>query len=207
MDEAERTEQVKLATGGDADALQRLIVFYHAPLRRLLEDKIDGRFRRHIDPDDVLQEAYVAAFKAAGDCRFDGPGAFYRWLEAVVRNRLKDQIRALKQQKRNIGREVAVRPIATASYCDLIDRLPSPQSTPSRQVSRDEATAAVLSCLARLTDDQRNAIRLRFLEGRPVSEIASCLGKSDMAVHMLFHRGLKALRELMGSITHYLTRL
>ncbi|MCK4658493.1 MAG: sigma-70 family RNA polymerase sigma factor [Phycisphaerae bacterium] len=197
---------MKLAVRGDTDALQRLMVCYHPPLRRLLEGEIERRFRRHIDPDDVLQEAYVSAFKSAGDCRFDGPGAFYRWLEAIVRSRLKNQIRSLKQQKRDVDREVAWLPGATASYSALIDRLPSPQSTPSRQVSREEATAAMLSCLAQLTDDQRSAIKMRFLEERPVSEIASCLGKSETAVHMLFHRGLKALRELMGSITSYLTR-
>lgn len=207
MDEAERAAQVRLAAKGDADALQRLIVCYHAPLRRLIEGDIDKRFRRHVDPDDVLQEAYIAAFKGAGDCHFDGPGAFYRWLEAIVRSRLKNQLRALKQQKRDVHREVFRRPGTSASYSDLIDRLPSPQSTPSQQVSREEAAAAMLSCLARLTDDQRRAIKMRFLEGRPVSEIASSLGKSEPAVHMLFHRGLKALRELMGSITHYLTEL
>ena len=204
MDENEKAVQVELAANGDRDALQRLIVHYHVPLRTILAREIDCVVRRYVDPDDVLQETYIAAFKAVADCDFDGAGGFYKWLERIARNQLKNQQRALKQQKRDVGREVA-RQTATTSYPDLIQRLASPQSTPSRHVAREEATAAVMSCLARLTDDQRIAVTMRFLEGRPVSEIAARLGRSEMAVHMLFHRGLKALRELMGSITRYLT--
>jgi RNA polymerase sigma-70 factor (ECF subfamily) len=74
-------------------------------------------------------------------------------------------------------------------------------------MAQDEAIAALLSSLARLTDDQREVIRLRFLEGRPVAEIAGRLDKTEAAIHMLSHRGLKALEELMGSITQYLSGL
>lgn len=65
----------------------------------------------------------------------------------------------------------------------------------------------LLSSLAHPTDDQREIIRLRFLESRPVAEIAARLGKTEAAVHMLSHRGLKSLEELMGSITLYLSGL
>ena len=65
--------------------------------------------------------------------------------------------------------------------------------------------AAVLSSLARLTEDQRDVVRLRFLEGKPVAEIAIRLGKTEAAVHMLSHRGLKALRELMTSLSDYIS--
>ena len=81
------------------------------------------------------------------------------------------------------------------------------ESTPSRQIAKDEAIAAVMSCLARLRDDQRTVVQLRFLEGRSVADVAEHLGKTEPAIHMLCHRGLTALRESMVSITHYLSRL
>ena len=40
MNEAERAELVRRAVQGDADALQRLIVYYHAALRRFIERKM-----------------------------------------------------------------------------------------------------------------------------------------------------------------------
>ena len=207
MDEQERAAQVELAAGGDQDALQRLIVWYHGPLRGVLEGEMDGPLRRHIDPDDVLQETYIAAFKAVSGCEFDGPGGFYKWLETIARNQLKDQQRALKSKKRDIARNLSGQPTMTASYPDLLPRLPGGDSTPSRQLAKQEAIAAVMSSLARLADDRRTVVRKRFLEGRPVGEIATSLGKTEAAVHMLTHRGLKDLRRLMVSITRYLTRL
>ena len=207
MDEEERAAQVGLASGGDADALQRLIVHYHATLHGILDGQIDDTMRRHVDPDDVLQETYIAAFRAVTGCEFEGPGGFYKWLETIARNQLRDRQRALGRQKRDVGREVAHQPVTTASYPDLVQRLASPQSTPSRHLAKAEATAAVMSCLARLTDDQRAVVRMRFLEGRPVAEIATALGKTENAIHVACHRSLNELRQLLMSITHYLTSL
>ncbi len=93
------------------------------------------------------------------------------------------------------------------SSSDLMARLSSPGTSPSRSLDKDEASAAVISSMARLTDDQRAIVRMRFLEDKPVAEIAAELGKTEAAIHMLSFRGLKALRELMGSITQYLTKL
>ena len=203
MEERERSEQIGLATSGDRQALQRLIVEYHAPLRRSIEANLNGVFYTRIDPDDVLQDTYVAAFKAIAGASFDGPAAFYGWLETIASNQLKSRIRSLKQKKRDIEREVAPKVSLATTHIDVFQRLVSPQSTPSRGVARAELAAAVMSCLARLTEEQRIAITMRFLEECSVSEIAVHLAKSESAVYMLFHRGLKALREYMDFITRY----
>jgi RNA polymerase sigma-70 factor (ECF subfamily) len=207
MDEPQRAAQVELAASGDPDALQRLIVHYHAVLHRTVETAMGASLRRHFDPDDVLQQAYVAAFKSIAGCSFDGPGGFYKWLERAALNQLKDARRALKRQKRDVARDLTRRVTATTSYPGLLDRVAAPDSTPSRRLAKADAAAAVISCLARLTEDQRNVIRLRFLEGQSVPEVAAALGKSEPAVHMLCHRALKELRRLMVSITRYFTRL
>jgi RNA polymerase sigma factor (sigma-70 family) len=263
MEQRELAKQVKLVAAGDPDALQRLIVHHHATLRATVAAATDAAFRHRIDPDDVLQQAYISAFKALGDAsgtgaaanarsspggrgsrratsaagaspadqnrardqspdreqnrdrkeaassppRFDEPAHFRNWLKRIALERLKDAQRALRRQKRDIGREVAARTTATTSYPNLIQRLAADDSTPSRRIAKDEAIAAVMSCLARLTDDQREVVRLRFLEDVPVVEIAKRLGKTDAAIYTLCHRGLKSLRALMVSITRYLTRL
>lgn len=207
MNEPERIAQLQLATKGDADALQRLIIHYHPQLRTVLGGLMDRAARSFVDPDDVLQEAYASAYQTITGCRFGGPGGFYKWLERIALNKLKDQQRAAGRQKRDHAREIRSCVDTGTSYPDLVQRLASPDSTPSRQVARGEAVAAVVSSLARLTDDQRQVVRLRFLEGRSVAEVAAHLGKTESAVHMLCHRGLKSLRGLMVSISQYLTRL
>lgn len=207
MDKQERAAQLERLAAGDVDAWQRLIVHYHSALYRAVAARIGPGLRQHLDPDDVLQQAYVAAFRAVADCRFVGPAGFYKWLERIALNQLKDAQRALRRQKRDIVREARAGPDLSASCPDLIQRLAASETTPSRQIARDEAVAAVLSCLARLSAEQRAIVRLRYLEGRSVADVAACLGKTEGAVHMLCHRGLKAMRELMVSLTRYLTRL
>jgi RNA polymerase sigma factor (sigma-70 family) len=245
MDEAQAAEQLELAVAGDQDALQRLIVHHHGALHHKLAARMDDGLRRRIDADDILQEAYVAAFKAlavpprarerppdhtprgtavpavsstshdtadtavpsTGRPAFDSPAGFYKWLETIAFNQLRDQHRALHRQKRDIAREAADRPDPSTSYPDLLNRISAGESTPSRQVAKDEATAAVMSSLARLTDEQRAVVRLRFIEGRSVAEIAAELGKTEDAVHKLCFRGLKNLRRMLVSITRFLTNL
>ena len=133
MNERKQARQIDLATGGDPDALQGLIIDYHASLRAALDGKMDVALGRYIDPDDVLQEAYAAAFKTIGGCRFDGPPAFYKWLERIALNELKDQQRALKRQKRDITREVHGSAQTRTSYPDLTDRLAAPDSIVCRR--------------------------------------------------------------------------
>ncbi len=207
MDDRELTIQVELATRGDADALQRLIVHHHPTLRRRLNAAVDPAARHRVDADDVLQHAYVSAFQAVGDCQFDGPAGLYKWLERIALNVLRNQQRALRRLKRDIAREAAPRPGVSASCADLVRRLAGSESTPSRRLARSEAVAGVMSCLARLSPDQRAVVRLRFLEGRTVPETAARLSKTDAAVHALCYRALKELRRLLVSLSRYLSRM
>ena len=225
MDEQQRTERVARVLAGAADALQQLIVHYHPILHHAVETHVDAALRSRIDPDDVLQQAYVAAFRALSAPRqspsgsdgpapdpqpaphFDSPASFYKWLETIALNQLRDLERALRRQKRDVARQARDVPNLSDSCPNLLNRLAGRDSTPSRRVGRAEAVAALLSCLARLNDDQRAVVRLRFLEDVPVAEIAQRLGKPATAVYTLCHRGLKSLRERMVSITRYLTHL
>ena len=207
MNEGEKNEQVAKALGGDVDALQRLIVHYHAILRGVVATAIGGALRHRIDPDDVLQQAYISAFTSFADMRFGSAGHFYKWLETIALNHLKDVQRSLRRQKRDVGREVSCRVLPNASAPDLMQRLAAGDTTPSRHLAREEATAAVMTCLARLGHDQREVVRLRIIQDVPVAEIAQRLGKSEVAVYALCRRGLKSLHELMVPLTQYLTNL
>lgn len=207
MDENELTALVESAAAGDSDALQRLIVHQHKALRAAMAAAMDGTLRGRVDPEDVLQQAYVSAFRSLGAAEFTSPDHFCNWLKRIAFDRLKDIQRAQRRQKRDVAREMRDRPDRSASYPGLVARLAGGESTPSRHVARDEAIAAVMTCLARLQDEQREVVRLRFLEDVPVAEIAERLGKTETAVYTLCHRGLKSLRERMASISRYMTGL
>jgi RNA polymerase sigma-70 factor (ECF subfamily) len=200
-----RADLVRRAVQGDADALQRLIVHYHGVLHAQVEKRISAKLRRHFDADDVLQHAYIAAFQSIKGQAVDGPGGFYKWIERITLERLATTERDLRRKKRDIGRDWhadSARPAALgrASYATLLNMLPTPGDSPSRYIAAREASAAVVSSLARLTDEQRDVVRMRFLEDRPVAEIAAIMSKSEPAIYMLCARGLKALSGFLGSI-------
>jgi len=229
-------DDVARLAAGDADALQRLILQCHGPLHGVIAGAIDAKLRHRLDVDDVLQEAYARAFQALkpsavshqpsanidndaasrretnpsrdreGAVAFQNVGHFYKWLEAVALNQLRDMQTALRRQKRDAAREVSCRPGTTDSYPNLIQQLAGQDTSPSRAIQKAEAIAAVLTSLARLEEEQRAVIRQRFLQEVPFEEIAAGLGKSVEATYMICHRGLKNLRGFMVSITRYLTR-
>ena len=60
---------------------------------------------------------------------------------------------------------------------------------------RDQASVEILDLVARLPDDQRDALLLRYAGGLTAREIGSVIGKREGAVQKQIERGLAALRE------------
>lgn len=205
MDDQTRMLHVAKAVAGDADALQRLLIEYHESLCAKVRARIGAPLGRHVDPDDIVQEAYARAFRAVTECNFESPAAFHAWLEGIALNVLRDQHRFHSRKKRDLRRNARDPGRMSESYERLVDQVAATDTTPSRKIAKVEAAAAVLSSLARLSEDQRSVVELRFLKGWPVAEVAEHLNKSEAAVHMLCHRGLKALRDLLLSMSRFVS--
>ena len=73
--------------------------------------------------------------------------------------------------------------------------VPSEISSPSRKAMRGEGAIALARALEELPEDQREAVRLRHVEGLSLAELAEALGRSELAAAGLLKRGLRALRE------------
>jgi RNA polymerase sigma-70 factor (ECF subfamily) len=56
-----------------------------------------------------------------------------------------------------------------------------------------EAVGAAWQAVARLPEDRRRAVILRFVDEMSTAEIAAVLGRSDGAVRVLLHRALRAV--------------
>jgi RNA polymerase sigma-70 factor (ECF subfamily) len=65
-------------------------------------------------------------------------------------------------------------------------------------VAGHDVEAAIHAALAELKDDYREAVRLRFLQGLEISEVATRMGRTEWSVHKLCSRGLKCLRDVLG---------
>ena len=67
-------------------------------------------------------------------------------------------------------------------------------TSPSQKAMRREEEQRLTQALTALPDDQREAVRLRHLEGWALDDIAVHLGRTCAATAGLIKRGMKALR-------------
>jgi RNA polymerase sigma-70 factor (ECF subfamily) len=139
----------------------------------------------HHDAEDATERTFLLALGALP--RFeerarpaDGEGAstFRVWLFQIARNVVA-----------NVRRSRRRRPEAPLEAAALVA---SPLDVESRATHRLEAAEA-WAAVGRLPDDRRRALVLRFVEEMSTAEIAGILGRSEGAVRVLIHRGLRAV--------------
>lgn len=184
----DRSELLNAARGGDDDALGELIEKYRPMLRaeamRTLTE-VQGR----VDASDVVQLTWWSAFRAFP--RFEGDiDAFVGWLRNIHDRNLRDVVREQRAAKRAIGLEVS----PSAALPGAAGRITSP----SQKLVRIEQQQHMEACLALLPAAQKEALRLRYYDELPITEIVERMGRSETAVAGLLKRGLSTLRELMS---------
>lgn len=170
---------------------------YHPRLRARLIRQMDATVKSKVEPEDILQQVYLEAFKAIGHFTYQGKDSFLRWLFAILDRKLIDEHRALRAERRDVRREAKVLPPSAqhTTYLDLMARVIADVGTPSQSVRKDEALGVVNACLASLPEHYRDVLKMRFIEGRPVADVAKHLNRSIGSVHMICHRALRQLRE------------
>ncbi|MFE3163432.1 RNA polymerase sigma factor [Streptomyces sp. NPDC059224] len=179
-DDAELTAAVRAAQGGDETAFR---IVYRAVQPRLL-----GYVRTLVgDPDaeDVASEAWLQIARDLD--RFEGDADRFRgWAARIARNRALDHIR-MRGRRPAIGgdeTELTGRPAESDTAGEAIEAL---------------TTDSTLSLIARLPQDQAEAVVLRVVMGLDAKTAADTLGKRAGAVRTAAHRGLKKLAELLGA--------
>ena len=120
-----------------------------------------------------------------------------RWLRRILANNLKDEIRKLHTQARDVEREQSLEAALEASSSRIQGWLVAEQSSPSHQAMRNEELLRLAAALAKLPDDQRRAVELHHLKGLALLDIAAEMRRSKGAVAALLFRGLNKLRELL----------
>ncbi|ADB18057.1 RNA polymerase, sigma-24 subunit, ECF subfamily [Pirellula staleyi DSM 6068] len=184
---------------GSTEALAQLIEMRRPHLMAFIERELGAALRRKVEVDDVFQETAAEAVRAL-------PGADltqrepFSWLCQIAERRIIDLHRKFfDAQKRDAAREV---PLAAPAGSDshsggLINMLVASMTTASQAFSRNVREAKLMDAIATLPEEQREALRLRYIENLPSKEIAQKLGKSDAAIRVMLTRSLKKLQEIL----------
>jgi RNA polymerase sigma-70 factor (ECF subfamily) len=178
------------ARAGDGEAAGLLLEKYRPYLRILAQRQLDHNLAARLDASDLVQQTCLSVLGRLP--QFDGrdEAQFIAWLRTVHENNIRDAVREhLRTAKRAAGREVSV------EADDLAGQLRA--SSPSQRVLVGESAAELAAALLELPPDQREAVRLRYLEGRSLTEIAERMERSVVAAAGLVKRGLIQLRRTM----------
>jgi RNA polymerase sigma-70 factor, ECF subfamily len=144
----------------------------------------------HHDAEDATERTFLLALGALSHFEerarpADGEGAstFRVWLFQIARNVVANMRRTRRRHPEA--------PLEAASA------LAGPYDVEAGATRRLEAAEA-WDAVRRLPDDRRRALVLRFVEEMSTAEIAGVLGRSEGAVRVLIHRGLRAVARDLG---------
>jgi RNA polymerase sigma-70 factor (ECF subfamily) len=171
---------------GDVKAFEMLVVKYQRRIERLI-----GRMVRDVDlVPDIAQETFIRAYRAIP--QFRGDSAFYTWLYRIAVNTAKKALMELK-------RDPLVTESARASREDeddspsRVENELSNGETPDAVLASKQIASAVNFAIEALSDDLRQAITLREIEGLSYEEIAELMNCPIGTVRSRIFRAREAI--------------
>jgi RNA polymerase sigma-70 factor, ECF subfamily len=172
----ETTNPIELAQNGSPEAFGLLYRLHHPAIFRYLFFRTGDRQTA----EDLTGEVFLKMVQAINGFS-GGQPAFRAWLFQIARNLSIDHLRKIQAHpNQTLGEE-----------------LPAPGLDPEHSTEMNLNEAGLRAALIRLSNDQKDVILMRFIEGLPLAETARTLHKSEDAIKGLQRRALAALREAL----------
>jgi RNA polymerase sigma-70 factor (ECF subfamily) len=175
---SEDRDYVDRILAGEPDAFESLVRKYNR-LGGAIAFGILGDF--HL-AEDVVQEAFITAFRALSSLR--EPGKFRFWFAGLVRSKALD---ALRQRRTRQAVPLEEGLAAGGSF--------GGQSPVEEEHMRDELRQKVLDAIGELPPEDRTVVMLKHMEGLSYKEIAELTGSTVSSVESRLFRARNALRK------------
>lgn len=156
----------------DHEAFLQLFMRHERPVRAYARTLVAS----WQDVDDVMQQSSLVAWRKFAD--FDRDSSFSAWLATIVRFECL-KLRRTKQRDRLVFSEPTLQ-LLEAEGEDEIEQL-------------EHQRTALQHCLERLSDAQRQLLRLAYSSGLSLREVADRTGRSVEAIYKTLQRLRAAL--------------
>lgn len=178
-DESAEADQAAIARvrAGDRDAYAVVVRRHAADARRLAVLAGAGP-----DADDVVQVAFVKAYKTLGSFRDGAP--FRPWLLRIVLNEARNATRSARRYRAAAGRSSVLDAAALTAVAD----------DPAVSALTAERRAELLAAVRALPEPQQRVVVCRYLLDLDEEETATVLGWPRGTVKSRLHRALRKLR-------------
>jgi RNA polymerase sigma-70 factor, ECF subfamily len=179
------------ALKGNRDAIGQLLDRHRPYLKMLTQRALAGRLQARVDDSDLVQQTCLSAFQNFEN--FDGKdeAQFVAWLQKIHDRNVQDTIRKhVGAKKRSIINERSADAVENYQGLFHLQSL-----SPSQRLMKTEDAVRLAEALSSIPEDQREAVRLRHLEGWSLAELEKHFERSETAVASLIKRGLENLRK------------
>ena len=179
----EETQLIRRAQCGDRDAFAQLLKrfklpVYHQALRMVGHAE---------DAADLTQEVFLKVWQ--GLPSFQGDSTFSTWLYRLTSNACIDYLRREKRRRGSLSLD--------DEEWELASQLPDPAPTPQKALEQRELRQALEAGLAQLSDEHRQVLILRELNGLSYEEIAQVLSLSPGTVKSRIARARLSLANFL----------
>ena len=163
---------------GETKLFEVLIRRNNAALYRI------GRSYRynHHDTEDLMQEAYLAAFNSLP--KFEKRSSFKTWLSRVMINLCYQ-----KKQKSSFKNEIPSETNEQGKVVPMFQQLPTMETPVNKELGR-----VLENAINKIPEDYRIVFTLRELNGLSISETTETLQLSESNVKVRLNRAKKLLR-------------
>jgi RNA polymerase sigma-70 factor (ECF subfamily) len=189
------------ARAGDCGALAELFHQHRGRLERMVHVRLDRRLRGRLDPDDVLQEAYLEVARRFKDYAAGPPMPFFLWLRLVTGQKIVDLHRHhLGTKMRDAALEVSLHrgDFPRASSVSLAELLLGRVTTASQAAIRAETQHRIQAALDAMDAIDREVLALRHFEMLNNEETAQVLGLKPSAASNRHIRALQRFKEIVA---------
>lgn len=179
------------ARQGSKEALGTLLESYRNYLLLIAEQELDPALRARGGASDLVQQTFLEAQRDfALQFKGNSERELLAWLRRLLYNNLLNFVRKCHIQKNDVRREVSQPPW---------DQLAGDLAAPCEQLMSDEEAARVMAAVARLPEEYREVLLLRYREGCSLEEIGTRLNCTANAAQKTWGRAIDRLKRDLGA--------
>ena len=188
MDNPDLQRLLEQAQSGDQAAFESLISSYE----KLVFNVAFRMMGNRDDALDMSQEALIKVYRNIEKCA--GITAFKAWICTITTNTCLDELR-----KRKIRKAESLDSIYETEDGVKVKQTPANDPGPSEALLRKEDMRSIAEAINSLTDDYREAILLRDVNGLSYQEIADNLDLSIGTVKSRISRARGTLKQILSA--------
>lgn len=188
-------ELLAQATSGNEAAWARLFRIHRKYLVVLVKSALPPLTRRRFDAEDVVQAAFLSAWKGIGTFEYRGEGSLRFWLKRIALNELQGFLRHHRRQRRQVSPDSG----ALSDTTRMNSMVDAREESPPDAAERLEEESMLLDALAKLPERDRDVLIMRQFERLTWPRIAEILEVPESSCRRWYEEAVDRLQREMGA--------